>query len=377
MEFRQWRRACVMVMAGMIAWGADVRAQEIMPIRVEGPRLSRSVFTNWDAIEVVFTLGYLDGYEPLLGQMKPYDMGFDPLVPDPLVGDVLEIRNQRQYQKERYVDVVYHLRYIGPKKEELKIPPQTFLFRSVDFKENVAQEALKAISPVFVLRYDSVLTEDMTDIKDEMDFGSFKQYEQYWKFGSLSVSFVLMFGMGVLIFRRPVLVVATRDEGEIVGHTNVRGRTMSPREVLLSASRELERAVSQRDASATRTALQSVCDAGYAVLRAYVPQGSRAMTVGEMGSSIERIEMPWLRTRLQNLARRVQQCEDMSYAGEDQGASLTLSAGSDYLSMVKELTVVSRDLGPMSVARRQQWFRFKKKFLFLGRMRGMRPWRRS
>src|SRR3989344_6628559 len=55
----------------------------LSPFRVEGPRISRTAFTNWDKIELVYTLGYYDGYEPMYEDLRPDNMHFSPLEMDP------------------------------------------------------------------------------------------------------------------------------------------------------------------------------------------------------------------------------------------------------------------------------------------------------
>src|SRR3989338_7436682 len=83
------------------------------PVIVDQPLVLITVFTNWQEIQLTYTIRWLDGYEPLFDEAKPENMSFGEFELDPIRGHKLERRNRRKYKKENYEDLVYYLRYIN------------------------------------------------------------------------------------------------------------------------------------------------------------------------------------------------------------------------------------------------------------------------
>lgn len=181
-------------------------AQDEFPVLVMSARSSVTVFTNWQLIELTYTVGYLDGYMLMYdGKADPQSMSFG-LELDPDLGTKLIRRNQRRYKNENYVDLVYYVRHTGEQKGEVVIPEQVFhYYKEEPGKSREGQEVYETKSLPIRLRYDSVLTKDADDIIDRIDFGSFKRQEQLWKrsvFGLILIMLLVLFWL----FRKPVVV---------------------------------------------------------------------------------------------------------------------------------------------------------------------------
>ncbi len=180
-------------------------AQEEMPLIVDPPQVSMTAFTNWQEIQLTYTVRWLDGYRPLFDLAKPENMSFSPFELDPIKGYKLELLNQRKYKNENYVDLTYHLRHIGEKKGDIVISEQAFTYvREEPGKtlENLETKEFKAAG--VQLRYDSVLTKNADDIMDRIDFGSFKKQVNLLNY--LMATLALMFAATIcLLFRKPAV----------------------------------------------------------------------------------------------------------------------------------------------------------------------------
>lgn len=183
----------------------SLSAQDESPVVVSQPKVSVTVFTNWQLIEVVYTVGYLNGYKVLTDRATPENMSFG-FETDPERGVKLEIRNQRKFNQENYADFVYYLRRIAEEKGDMVIPEQVFQYvKEEPGKSLEGFEVHDVKAPGVMMRYDSVLTKGANDIMDEIDFGSFKRQE-YWLKGTAFglVGLLLFFISALLLFWKPV-----------------------------------------------------------------------------------------------------------------------------------------------------------------------------
>lgn len=178
-------------------------AQDEYPVIVSPPRSSVTVFTNYELIELTYTIGYLDGYRPLFEEAGPEKMSFGFEI-DSIQGSQLVRRQKRKYKNENYEDLVYYLRHIGEKKGEILIPEQIFRYvKETPGQTLVNKEVYEVKAPALTLRYDSVLTKNADDIIDLVDFGNFKEAEYGWK-AAMVVLDVLGGAAIFLLFYRPV-----------------------------------------------------------------------------------------------------------------------------------------------------------------------------
>lgn len=177
---------------------------------VDEPRVSMTVFTNWQVIEVTYTLHWLDGYSPRFDLVEPEVMSFSPFELDPIRGHKQVKLNERKYKQENYVDLVYYLRHVGETKGEMPIPEQIFKYtKDVAGQSSEGQELREHKVPPLPLRYDSVLTKDANDIMDPIDFGSFKEQSQFW-LKLIVVPAVLFCAILFLLFRKPTVSRKTK-----------------------------------------------------------------------------------------------------------------------------------------------------------------------
>ncbi len=163
--------------------------QDELPVIVNLPQVSVTVFTNYQLIKLTYTIGYLDGYQPRFEEAEPANMSFG-LAIDQEKGSRLIRLNKRRYKNENYEDLVYYLRHIGEKKEEITIPEQTFRYIKEEPGRPLEGQVVHEVkAPETIVRYDSVLTEKADDIIDVIDFGSFQREEKIWKGLSVSLMF--------------------------------------------------------------------------------------------------------------------------------------------------------------------------------------------
>lgn len=159
---------------------SDLSAQEPSPLVVDQPRLSKTVFINWEPIEVIFTVRYMDGYEPDENRIK--NLSFSPFELDLEVDENPRIVRRQKYRQENYFDVVYSLRLIGEKKGEVVLPAQKFAYVKLETgKPREEWEVKEFETKAIKLRYDNVLTSEADDIIDRIDFGDFGWRVWFWK----------------------------------------------------------------------------------------------------------------------------------------------------------------------------------------------------
>lgn len=193
-----------------VLFARSLLAQEEIPFFVDPPKPSTTVCTDWQEVDLIYTLHWLDGYRPQYESVKPENMSFSPFELDPLRGYKLEKQNKRKYKKENYIDLVYHIRCMAEKKGEIPIPEQIFKYVKEGpggFIENSEEKDFK--TPGIMLRYDSVLTKDADDIIDTIDFGSFKKQEHIWK-GLSAIPVVLFVVISFILFRKHTILVSAK-----------------------------------------------------------------------------------------------------------------------------------------------------------------------
>ena len=193
-----------------VLFARSLLAQEEMPVIVDQPQTAETVFTNWKPIELIYTVRWLDGYEILWDNAEPENMSFGQFQLDPVRGYKLEKRNQRKYKEENYVDLVYHLRHVGEKKGDAPIPEQIFYYVKTEPGKSLANLERREVKVAGrLLRYDSTLPKDATDIMDQIDFGSYKQEGYLWK--GLAVGLVMIYGATLyFVFRKPSAIAARK-----------------------------------------------------------------------------------------------------------------------------------------------------------------------
>lgn len=342
--------------------------QEVSPFIVEGPAISRTSFTNWERIELTYTVRYLNGYKPALESMKTGSMNFGVLEPDPAFGDELEVRNQRSLGEEHYFDIVYHLRYIAEKKDEIIIPGQKFPYLQLSAGKNEAELIAKYfVTAEFKLAYRTVLTSDADDIKDQIDFGSFTASAWHWK---LSAGIVLVGGLflaAVLVFRKPVLVMA--EEGAASGEdvTSPVAAT-DPLELLRLLEEKVAKAKEQirgenPDWAGIRSALGAICDDLRAILLVMVPGVSSGTINGDVAVAAAKMQPIWIGQHLFSLTTTLKELEKFLYqsdnpsAGNDSGVSIFLDSAME----------AAHDLRPWKIYWHQFWFGMKQRLSRLWR----------
>ncbi len=195
---------------------------------VDEPQLSRSTFTNWDDIRITYPVRYLDGYEP------QYDKGPSAasFAPFELLGEP-EYQKTHKVGRENYEEWTYHLRYAGKEKEEMEVPEQTFYYLKLQASKDKKDLELRSFkSPVFKLKYVSVLTKEADDIKDPIDLGSYQS--RSYRLIALSILGFLCTASAVIVlgFRKPIVAVA-EHQGRL---ERVRSRGASRKEFLAAIS---------------------------------------------------------------------------------------------------------------------------------------------
>ncbi len=342
--------------------------QEVAAFIVEGPRISRTAFTNWENIELTYIVRYMKGYEPLLDDMKPRNMVFGPLELDPEFADNIDVRNKRSSGNESYFDVVYHLRYIKEKKEELEIPGQKFSYIELQAgKERTELPAKHFETQKFLLAYRTVLTRDADDIKDPIDFGSFSGPALRWKVAS---GVVLFFGLifSLLIFRKPVVVVH-------IGAAHMEGTVLASQIKLEDVYRNLEngvRKIQGMSASdpAIRSELGAVCNNARLLIRLYMPHIGAGATNAEIASKLKEIQVPWVAERLIALATCLKTSEDFLYHSHSEAETVAIP-----ILAFGNFWMVVQELHPYRVHLHTLWFRVKETVAGPFRRRGWWPWK--
>ncbi|MBI2063074.1 MAG: hypothetical protein HYT61_02425 [Candidatus Yanofskybacteria bacterium] len=287
----------VMILSFML-FARALLAQEEMPVIIDPPRVSMTAFTNWQEIQLIYTVRWLDGYRPLFDLAKPENMSFSPFELDPAKGYNLELRNQRKYKKENYVDLIYYLRHIGEKKGEMIIPEQTFFYVKEEAGktlENLETKEFK--TPGVKLRYDSVLIKDANDIMDQIDFGSFKRQENIFKglMGGLAFMFSTVL---FLLFRKPIVYAARKTGISKTAHLGVEiaahEERLVPKEALKQFCNILDRLLVyvKTDSSSDKTeeAIGHLYNELRRLLLSSIPDLSEADTTKEVIAKIFKME---------------------------------------------------------------------------------------
>ncbi len=322
---------------------------------VDGPRISRTAFTNWESIELAYTVRWLDGYEPVKDDLKPEAMNFGILELDPEFSEESDIRNERKFENENFFDIVYHLRYMGEKKGEIIVPGQRFPYRSI---EAGSQEVKYFPTPEFKLAYNTVLTSDAEDIKEEFDPGSYQRTAMFWKMSAALVVLLGIAGGFLLVFFRPKAVeLAEEEKGRSKAEAGA--NTLEPASVI----RELRSNIAKGDMSA-------VCNGLGDLIRVYVPDIAPGSTSKDMTAPILAVRHEWERDRLLRAHKVLRDVEEYLFAD-----------ASRPVPTLEGLDATIKELRPRSVYWRRRWFNLKQRtarpFVYLKGIRAWRkPWRR-
>ncbi|GEM_PF-4309690 len=324
--------------------------EQLSPFEAGSPRIFRTAFTNWDRIDLIYTLRWADGYEPIYEDIKPDNMNFSPLELDEgFETGKPELSNRREYTrefKEHYVDVTYHLRYAGEKKGEITISPQIFRYRKIQAGK-ADFETLSFKTEKFTLKYDTTLTPDASDIKDMINFGSFSGLALLWHGGAVGTFLVLSLLAAFLIFRRPLLVVDISDPKK---------KSAGPRNMPVDHLRELKKASQKLAKICSGKDLKSgdfyegvvnLNSALRSVLQLYVPGVTWASTSPEIERSISAISFPWLKYRLMELKSVMDDCQNYLYKADRSGNK---DPGELRLMVVAHLMYALRDSGQLKPA---------------------------
>lgn len=314
---------------------AHLFGQEVFsPLIVEGPQISRTAFFNWEKIELTYTVRWMDGYEPVLNDLRPQAMSFGILELDPDMAEVSDIRNEREFGNENFFDIVYHLRYMGEKKGELIIPGQKFNYKRVQSGDDQVQSFS---TPEFTLSYYPVIPKNADDIKEEWDPGSYQELAMYWKLSAAAIFLFGILGSFVLVFFRPV-PVALAEKKEALAVAKATERILEPASVLHRL----------RD-NIFKGNIGAVCNGLGDLIRAYVPAVGPGMTSKDMVGPITDIPHVWERVRLLRIHQELCGIEDFLFGGEDAVYSL------------KNLYATLQELSPVSVYWRRRLFILKQK----------------
>lgn len=367
-------KPCILALVVLILSPPDLFGQQdvLSPFRVEGPRISRTAFTNWEKIELTFTLGYYDGYEPMYEDLRPNNMTFSPLEMDPNYSlnkqNKLDRRNERTFQKEHFIDVIYHLRYANEKKGDLEIVPSPFSYRKLEVgKEKGDTEVKQFKIPKFLLKYGSVLTPDPNlDIKDKTDFGSFLGQARAWHWGAIGL--FLLFGCPTLyfMFRRPVYNFAVSDPISS-GSAGQPVIELHDCLVLLSSAGQRLGEITVDPYDFYNRAVD-MHNASRRVLETYVPGVTDASTVSQIEEHLKSITFPWLHQQLSGVYNVFQACENYLYqvdlkgdtepnSGDFTWAAWATAAAKEY----------SLKLQPRNISWQKRLYSFRQKIDYLKR----------
>lgn len=345
------------IFAPVLLSGQDV----FLPFMVEGPRISKTAFTNLERIELTYTIRWTDGYEPIRSDLKPQAMkqagNFGILELDPEFAEDSDIRNERRFDedKENFFDITYHLWYMGEKKGEVPIAGPKFPYRLV---QSGNSQVLYFATPGFLLAYGTVLTSDAEDIKEEFDLGSYQGKAMLWKGLAVVVILAGIIGSFVLVFFRPVPVPLA---------TGVAGAS-APQ--IADKAIDLARVISGLEVDIAKGNIGAVCNGLNDVIRAYVPGIKPGMTSKDMTVLIPSIPHEWERNRLLRVHSALRDMEDHLFVG-----------GDDVNGKVKyhmsHLAVTIRELRPWPVYWHRRLFNLKRKLMQpLSRLGRLIHWRK-
>ena len=335
------KAASVLFLALAIFAPARLSGQEVfVPLRVEGPRISRTAFTNWESIELAYTVGWMDGYEPILAELKPEAMSFGILELDPAWAEETDIKNERKFEKENYFDITYHLRYMGEKKGEVVVAGPKFAYRDL-----LASNSTVQYFPTqeFKLVYDTVLTSDAEDIKEEFDLGSYQTAAMLWKVSAVVVILAGVIGTFVLVFFRPVPApLATNVAG--AGAPQAADTKVDPAKV-----------IGELEANIAKGNFGAVCNGLADVIRAYAPGINPGMTSKEMTASVLSISNEWEKNQLLRIHVALCDIEDHLFVGGDDVSKVEYH--------MSHLVATIRELRPWSVYWHRRLFNLKQKLV--------------
>lgn len=354
------KAASVLFLVLAIFAPAHLSGQEVyLPLLIEGPRISRTAFTNWEIIELTYTVRWMDGYEPIRDQLKPEEMknagNFGILELNPKFSEEADIKNERKFEKENYFDITYHLRYMGEKKGEIPIAGTKFPYREIKLGDSQTQYFE---TQGFNLAYGTVLTSDANDIKEEFDLGSYQTKATLWMVSAGIVVLVGIIGSFVLVFFRPVLTPLALDA------------TGASVPQIIEKRVDLAKVISELQTNIAKGNLGLVCNGLSDVIRVYVSGVKPGMTSKDMTALVLSIPHKWERNRLLRVHTALCDIEDHLFVG-----------GDDVSGKVKyhmsHLAATIQALSPWSVYWHRQMFvwknKFSRPFTYLKRFN----WRRS
>ena len=348
------KAASILFLSLAIFAPASLSGQEVLlPLRVEGPQISKTAFTNWEKIELTYTVGWMDGYEPVrdpVDELKPQAMNFGILELDPVWAEKVDIKNERKFEKENYFDVTYHLRYMGDKKGEIIIPGQKFAYKDLLASESAV---LYFTTPEFKLTYSTVLTSDADDIKEEYDPGSYQKKATLWKASAALVGIMGIFVI-IFLFRKPVLIsLATMVKG-VNNFQAVNKIKIDPTKI-----------ISELQINITEGNIGAVCNGLSDVIRAYVSDIKQGMTSKEMAEPILSTPHKWERERLLQVHAALCDIEDNLFVGGD-------NVNDKVKHHLSNLLVTVRELRPWSVYWHRRLFNLRQRLMkplyFLNRL---------
>ena len=298
-----WLLAILAILSPACAGKSRPSSQDCLScLIVEGPRISRTAFTNWEKIELAYTVRWLDGYEPVLNDLRPQAMSFGVLELDPEFAEESDIRNERKFGDENFFDIVYHLRYMGEKKGELIIPGPKFPYRRIQSGDS---QIKYFATREFTLAYNTVLTKDADDIKEEFDLGSYQKTAMLWRGFAGVIVLVGIIGSFVLVFFRPVPSPLAE---------NIAGPGASP---VADKGTDLSKVFSELEVNIAKGNLGAVCNGLSDVIRAYAPGIKPGMTSKDMTAAILSISHEWERNQLLSAQQVLLDIENHLFTGGD------------------------------------------------------------
>ncbi len=320
------------VFAPVLLFGQDV----FVSFMVEGPRISRTAFTNWEKIELAYTVRYLDGCEPVFDNLKPQLMNFGKLELDSEFAEKNDIRNKRRFENENFFDIVYHLRYMAEKKGELDILGPKFPYRQTK-PGNTEIEYFP--SQNFTLVYNTVLPKGADYVKEELDLGSYQKKAIGWKVFSAAIVLFGVFGSFVLVFFKPVPAPLP---------INIQAASAIP---VAENKADLSKVFSELEANIAKGNLGAVCNGLSDVIRAYAPGINPGMTSKDMIRPIISIPHNWERGQLLKVHSALCNIEDYLFSGEKEEIARY---------RVSDLPALISKLKPWPMYRRRLAYRFTK-----------------
>lgn len=267
---------------------------EPMPFIVDDPFIvSRTAFVTGEEIEIVYPIRFLDGYEFLLEKASPDSMSFYPF-------EIVDFRVEREHKQgsENYINLVYTLRHIGEKKGPIKIPAQLFYYvKKEPGKSTRDLEVRQFESKEIVLSYVSTLTEDADDIRDEIDFGQFKNKAYFFIAIAAAIPGIFVFFAFFILFRRPEVrvVVAGIEKEKKVSEAPpyleiVASRRKALRE-LWKCLKKLEAGLHSLDEEKIKELELEVFQSIRKLLVAYVPEANFSYTPNDFINKISSLEI--------------------------------------------------------------------------------------